>query len=110
MLYVVIPLATGYITRKMLDGSGDHERIISFIEMIKPISIMGLLVTVVLLFGFQIQAILDKQLVIGLIPIPLLVQSYEFSLLMAGRICGLRPITLGQLQRSSVRLTYLNWP
>jgi ACR3 family arsenite transporter len=39
-------------------------------------AIMGLLATVVLLFGFQAQTILDKPLVIVLIAIPLLIQSY----------------------------------
>ncbi|MDW3096052.1 MAG: ACR3 family arsenite efflux transporter [Gammaproteobacteria bacterium] len=76
MLYVVIPLVAGYLTRKMLDGSGDHQRIKDFTAKIKPFSVMGLLATVVLLFGFQAQTIIDKPLVIGLIAIPLLIQSY----------------------------------
>ena len=76
VLYVVIPLAAGYITRKILDSSGDHARIASFTAQIKPISVMGLLATVVLLFGFQAQTIIDKPLVIALIAIPLLIQSY----------------------------------
>jgi ACR3 family arsenite transporter len=76
VLYVVIPLVAGYITRKILDSSGDHERIASFTAKIKPISVMGLLATVVLLFGFQAQTIIDKPVVIALIAIPLLIQSY----------------------------------
>lgn len=76
MLYVVIPLAAGYTTRKMLDGSGDHSRIDTFTGRIKPLSVMGLLATVILLFGFQAQTILDKPMVILLIAIPLLIQSY----------------------------------
>lgn len=76
VLYVVIPLAAGYVTRKMLDSSGAHERIASFTATIKPISVMGLLATVVLLFGFQAQTIIDKPLVIVLIAIPLLIQNY----------------------------------
>lgn len=76
MLYVVIPLTAGYTTRKMLDGSGDHSRIDTFTGKIKPLSVMGLLATVILLFGFQAQTILDKPMVILLIAIPLLIQSY----------------------------------
>jgi len=76
VLYVVIPLLAGYATRRFLDRSGDHERITRFTEGVKPFSIMGLLATVVLLFGFQAQTILDKPLVIALIAIPLLIQSY----------------------------------
>lgn len=76
VLYVVIPLCAGYMTRRALDDSANHERIINFTAKIKPFSVMGLLATVVLLFGFQAQTILDKPLVIALIAIPLLVQSY----------------------------------
>ncbi|MFT5501522.1 MAG: ACR3 family arsenite transporter [Woeseiaceae bacterium] len=84
VLYVVIPLAAGYITRQSLDGSGNHERIASFSGNVKPYSIMGLLATVVLLFGFQAQTIIDKPLVIGLIAIPLLIQSYGIFVIAYG--------------------------
>jgi len=75
-LYVLIPLVAGYVTRRLLDNSGDHQRVEKFIGKIKPFSALGLLATVVLLFGFQAQTILDKPLVILLIAIPLLIQSY----------------------------------
>ena len=77
VLYVVIPLVAGYMTRNFLikkDGNGDTlKRFASYLE---PYSIIGLLATVVLLFGFQAQTILDNPFVIGLIAIPLLIQSY----------------------------------
>ena len=76
ILYVVIPLAAGYMTRKMLDNTGNHEHIADFTAKIKPFSVIGLLATVVLLFGFQAQTIIDKPMVILLIAIPLLIQSY----------------------------------
>ena len=76
VLYVVIPLVAGYATRKILDGSGDDDRISRFTARVRPFSIMGLLATVVLLFGFQAQTIIDKPLVIALIAVPLLIQSY----------------------------------
>ena len=76
VLYVVTPLAAGYITRRKLDKNRDNERIQRFTAKIKPFSIMGLLATVVLLFGFQAQTIIDKPMVIVLIAIPLLIQSY----------------------------------
>ena len=84
VLYVVIPLAAGYMTRRMLDGSGNDERINRFTAKVKPFSIIGLLATVVLLFGFQAQTILDKPLVIALIAIPLLIQSYGIFALAYG--------------------------
>ncbi|MBT8083887.1 MAG: ACR3 family arsenite efflux transporter [Woeseia sp.] len=76
VLYVVIPLTAGYLTRRLLDGSGNHERIAEFTGKVKPFSIMGLLATVILLFGFQAETIIGKPLVIVLIAVPLLVQSY----------------------------------
>ncbi len=84
VLYVVIPLAAGYITRKILDGSNNDERINNFTAKVKPFSIMGLLATVVLLFGFQAQTILDKPMVIALIAIPLLIQSYGIFVIAYG--------------------------
>ena len=84
VLYVVIPLAAGYMTRKMLEGSGNDERVSRFTAKIKPFSIMGLLATVVLLFSFQAQTILDKPLIIALIAIPLLIQSYGIFVVAYG--------------------------
>ncbi|KGM06497.1 Arsenical-resistance protein ACR3 [Methylophaga thiooxydans] len=76
VLYVVTPLFAGYLTRRKLDKSSDHHEIAAFTEKVKPYSIMGLLATVVLLFGFQAETILAKPMVIVLIAIPLLIQSY----------------------------------
>jgi ACR3 family arsenite transporter len=84
VLYVLIPLGAGYVTRRMLDGGGSDERIASFTSRIKPFSVMGLLATVVLLFGFQAQTILDKPMVIALIAVPLLIQSYGIFIVAYG--------------------------
>ena len=75
-LYVVIPLAAGYVTRKILGGAKNEDRIKNFSATVKPFSGMGLLATVILLFGFQAQTILTQPLVILLIAIPLTIQSY----------------------------------
>jgi len=77
VLYVVIPLVAGYVTRYTLinkDGNGGTLK--RFAHHLESYSIFGLLATVILLFGFQAQTILDKPLVIGLIAVPLLIQSY----------------------------------
>ena len=74
ILYVVLPLVAGWITRQMLQKS--NRPITQFTAKLKPFSIMGLLLTVVLLFAFQAQTILDNPLIIVLIAIPLLVQTY----------------------------------
>jgi ACR3 family arsenite transporter len=80
-LYVLIPLIAGVITRLNLSGNArsiaEGERTVAtFNARVKPLSVLGLLVTVVLLFGFQGRIILDQPLLIALIAIPLLIQSY----------------------------------
>ncbi|WP_318415813.1 ACR3 family arsenite efflux transporter [Photobacterium leiognathi] len=76
VLYVVIPLVAGAITRKALDKSNDHSRLDNLLAKLKPWSIIGLLSTVVLLFGFQAETIIAKPEAIVLIAIPLLIQTY----------------------------------
>jgi arsenite transporter len=76
VLYVVLPLIAGVITRRGLERNGDDERLDAFLHTLKPWSVIGLLGTVVLLFGFQAQTILQQPQTIVLIAIPLLIQTY----------------------------------
>lgn len=81
VLYVVIPLAAGAATRAALSGragggAAGEIRVARFTAAVKPFSILGLLATVVLLFGFQGHVILERPLLIALIAVPLLIQSY----------------------------------
>ncbi len=76
VLYVVLPLIAGFLTRQMLVAKGGEEKVARFVHTLKPISVMGLLATVVLLFGFQAETILAKPLAIVMIAIPLLIQTY----------------------------------
>ena len=83
-LYVAIPLVAGYYTRQSLtrslgpkaSESAVAARVPEFTGVLKPYSVIGLLATVVLLFGFQAQTIIDKPQVIALIALPLIIQSY----------------------------------
>tara|TARA_B100001121_G_scaffold12788_1_gene10669 strand:+ start:177 stop:1184 length:1008 start_codon:yes stop_codon:yes gene_type:complete len=76
LLYVVIPLAAGIVTRKALYRPDSPERLASLLDALKPYSIAGLLGTVVLLFGLQAETIVAQPLDIVLIAIPLLIQTY----------------------------------
>ncbi|MFN3641727.1 MAG: ACR3 family arsenite efflux transporter [Gemmobacter sp.] len=81
VLYIVVPLAAGVATRVMMtrDASSPaaaEAAVADFTGRIKPFSVVGLLATVILLFGFQGEVILSQPLIIGLIAIPLLIQSY----------------------------------
>jgi ACR3 family arsenite transporter len=73
VLFVALPLAAGIWTRRRL---GDAARIDAFRARIKPWSVVGLIATVTILFGLQGQTILDDPLVIALIAVPILIQSY----------------------------------
>ena len=76
LLYVVIPLAAGIVTRNALYRPDSPERLASLLDALKPYSIAGLLGTVVLLFGLQAETIVARPLDIVLIAIPLLIQTY----------------------------------
>jgi arsenite transporter len=84
-LYVVIPLAAGALTRMNLQrrgggGAPGEAQVARFTAAVKPFSILGLLLTVVLLFGFQGHVIVERPLLIVLIAVPLLIQSYGIFL------------------------------
>jgi ACR3 family arsenite transporter len=76
VLYVVLPLVAGVWTRRRLERSGTGARLESFLRLLKPWSILGLLATVVLLFGFQAETIIAQPQTIGMIAIPLLIQTF----------------------------------
>ncbi|MGE0097588.1 MAG: ACR3 family arsenite efflux transporter [Hydrogenophaga sp.] len=75
VLYVVLPLLAGMATRYALSRKTDHA-VADLVAKLKPWSVAGLIATVVLLFGFQARTIVAQPLVIALIAVPLIVQSY----------------------------------
>lgn len=76
VLYVLLPLIAGIWTRHKLEKADNGQRLESFLATLKPWSILGLLATVVLLFGFQAEKIVNQPQSIVLIAIPLLIQTY----------------------------------
>ncbi len=87
VLYVVLPLIAGLFTRRKL---GSQEAIEAFSARVKPWSIMGLIATVVILFGLQGETILSKPMVIVLIAVPILIQSYGIFALAYGAAYALK--------------------
>jgi ACR3 family arsenite transporter len=80
-LYIVVPLAAGAATRQWITaraarGTDAEAAVARFTAGVKPFSVIGLLATVVLLFGFQAQIIIERPLLIALIAVPLVIQSY----------------------------------
>ncbi|ADZ69372.1 ACR3 family arsenite efflux transporter [Polymorphum gilvum] len=91
VLYVVVPLAAGVFTRHRLTARRDGgEALAAFLHRLKPASISGLLATVVLLFGFQGQVILAQPMLIVLIAVPLLIQSYGIFAVAYGAAYALK--------------------
>lgn len=78
VVFIIVPLGAGMLTRRRLMGSngGGAEAIERLATAIKPISIVGLLLTVGLLFGFQAETIVAQPERVALIAVPLLIQSY----------------------------------
>ena len=76
LLYVVVPLVAGLLTRAYFLKNNEMPRLDNLIDRFKPLSIAGLLVTVILLFGFQANKILAQPQAIFLIAVPLVIQTY----------------------------------
>lgn len=89
-LYVIIPLIAGVITRRFLQSKKNASSISYFLQRLKPFSMVGLLATVILLFGFQAQTILEQPVAIVLIAIPLFMQTYGIFALSYGAAKAMR--------------------
>src|SRR5690606_33129006 len=77
LIFVLIPLLAGYIANRYLIHSRGEAWFKSvFLPKLKPLSIIALLTTLVLLFAFQGETILDKPFDILLIAVPLAIQTY----------------------------------
>ena len=76
VLFVVIPLAGGIITRNIITKKKSLEYFQNiFITKFNNITIVGLLLTLIIIFSFQGNVILDNPLHILLIAIPLILQT-----------------------------------
>ncbi len=77
VIYVVIPLVAGYLTSKTLIKKYGQEWFTTvFLPKLKPLSIIALLLTLILLFAFQGPNITKNPLIILLVAIPLVIQTY----------------------------------
>jgi arsenite transporter len=77
VIFVVVPLVAGVITQRILLRSrGEQWFRKTFLPKLKPVSIIALLVTLVLLFAFQGQNILNNPMIILLAAVPLIIQTY----------------------------------
>lgn len=87
ILYVVLPLAAGLLTRRALRAPA---RIAAFSARVKPWSMIGLIATVAILFALQGRTILDRPGIIALIAVPILIQSYLIFAIAYGAARAMR--------------------
>jgi ACR3 family arsenite transporter len=90
VIFVVVPLGAGLLTRARVVNRSGAEGVERFAARLKPASIVGLLLTVVLLFGFQAETLIAQPARVALIAVPLLVQSYGIFAIAYGLARALR--------------------
>jgi ACR3 family arsenite transporter len=76
LLYIVVPVIAAQLVRCALLASGGKPALDRLLAALGPVSLIALLTTLVLLFGFQGEAIIAHPLVIALIAVPILIQVY----------------------------------
>lgn len=75
-LYIVVPVVLAQLIRGRVLASGGHGGLQRLLASLQPVSLVALLATLVLLFGFQGGQIIAQPLVIALLAVPILVQVY----------------------------------
>lgn len=80
VLFIVVPVLISQLLRKHMLTKGP-EALDRFLKLIQPLSLSALLLTLVLLFAFQGQQILQQPIIIGLLAIPITIQVYFNSML-----------------------------
>ena len=76
VLYIVIPVIFAQLWRTALLKSGGEQALQNVLQVLGPISLLALLATLVLLFGFQGEQILSQPLVIAILAVPIFIQVY----------------------------------
>lgn len=75
-LYIVIPVIGAQLLRRAVLASGGEAALDRLLARLHPLSLMALLATLVLLFGFQGEQIIAQPLIIGMLAVPILIQVY----------------------------------
>jgi arsenite transporter len=76
VLYIVVPVIIAQIVRRSVIASGGAAALTRLLARLQPMSLVALLATLVLLFGFQGEQILAQPLIIAILAVPILIQVY----------------------------------
>jgi len=75
-LYIVVPVIIAQVLRGRLVAVGGSDALARWLARLQPVSLVALLATLVLLFGFQGEQIIAQPAIIALIAVPILIQVY----------------------------------
>jgi ACR3 family arsenite transporter len=75
-LYIVVPVVLAQIVRAAVLSHAGVEGLARLLERLQPASLVALLATLILLFGFQGEQIIGQPLTIALLAVPILIQVY----------------------------------
>jgi len=81
LLFIIVPVVISQVLRKVLLSKGNDQALNATLKTLQPLSLAALLITLILLFAFQGQQILDQPLIIVLLAVPILIQVYFNSML-----------------------------
>ncbi|MBC7283211.1 ACR3 family arsenite efflux transporter [Hoeflea sp.] len=89
-LYIVVPVIIAQILRSRLLATGGEAALQGLLSKLQPLSILALLATLVVLFAFQGQAILAQPIIIVLLSVPIIIQTYVIFGIgyLANRVVG----------------------
>jgi len=76
VLYIVVPVIIAQILRKSVMAGGGSQALARLLSTLQPLSLLALLATLVLLFGFQGEQILSQPAIIVMLAVPILIQVY----------------------------------
>jgi arsenite transporter len=76
VLYIVVPVIIAQVLRRHVLASGGRTALGRLLGRLQPVSLVALLLTLVLLFGFQGEQIIEQPLIIALLAVPILIQVY----------------------------------
>jgi ACR3 family arsenite transporter len=76
VLYIVVPVIIAQVVRRAVLAGGGEPTLKSLLARLQPLSLVALLTTLVLLFGFQGEQILAQPLIIAMLAVPILIQVY----------------------------------
>lgn len=76
VLYIVLPVAAAQVLRRRLLARGGESALGTTLRIFQPLSLVALLATLVLLFGFQGEQIVSQPLIIAMLAVPILIQVY----------------------------------